>query len=203
MITKGKSSTNTDILLWDLFRKGDKQAFSMIYNLHIRALYGYGLKLSADSCFVMDCIHDLFIDLSNSKKSLSDTNNIRFYLIRSLKNKIIRKKKYKDHQTTGEYPFFLEASGNEKFEDSESVKMKRIYLRNAINELPARQKEVIYLRYIHGFNNDEIAKIMDINYQVVRNTLCKAIENLRKSISKEDLLLFLISIRKQRKNTNV
>jgi RNA polymerase sigma-70 factor (ECF subfamily) len=84
----------------------------------------------------------------------------------------------------------LEAAFNEQQLEQETNRHQRQCLREAINKLPERQKEVIYLRYIMDFKNEEIAQIMGINYQAVRNTLHKAIENLRKTISKKDLILF-------------
>lgn len=185
-----------DALLWNKFRSGEHESLEQIYNLHIQALYRYGLKLSADESFVMDCIHDLFVDLFKNRKTVGTTVNIRFYLIRSLKNKIIRSAStfHKNiFRSIEDHPFFLEPSVEEPSlpEEKEMIRHKRRLLREALDKLPDRQKEAVYLRYINNFNNEEIAQIMGISYQAVRNTLHKAIENLRKSISREDLILFL------------
>ncbi|MDR2040454.1 MAG: sigma-70 family RNA polymerase sigma factor [Bacteroidales bacterium] len=187
-----------DTYLWDSFRDSDPDAFSRIYNLHVQALYQYGSKLTPDTGFVMDCIHDLFVDLSNHRSTIGTTDNIRFYLIRSLTHRMIRAMKSHNkirHDTIDDYPFLLEAAFDDTLDEQETTRKKRHYLRDALNELPYRQKEAIYLRYINNFNNEEIAQIMGINYQAVRNTLYKAIENLRKSISKEDFILFLMVLR--------
>lgn len=193
---KKKEDQHSDVRLWDRFRDGDTDAFSQIYNLHIQTLYQYGSKLLPDdTTLVMDCIHDLFVDLSNHRKTIGATDNIRFYLLRSLKNKIFRASKtlrlFADN-----YPFHLEAVLDDPLYESEFIKQKRRILRDALNKLPDRQKEAIYLRYINDFNNDEISLIMGINNQAVRNTLHKGIENLRKSISKEDFILFLMLLKK-------
>ena len=49
-----------------------------------------------------------------------------------------------------------------------------------INNLPPREREVIFLKYYSGLTSQEIAEVMDINYQSVGNTLQKAIYKLRK-----------------------
>ena len=187
---------NDDVQLWDSFRNGDDQALSCIYNTHIQALFRYGSKLSPDESFVMDCIHDLFADMIQHRTTVGCADNIRYYLIRSLRNKILRNLKQQKYELSIDYPFLLEAAFDEQFHEHEADRHQRRRLREAINHLPERQKEAIYLRYIMDFKNEEIAQIMDINYQAVRNTLYKAIGFLRKNITKQDLILFVAIIKK-------
>ena len=193
-----KTDKSIDIGLWNSFRSGDQRAFSQIYELYGQTLFRYGSKLSPDKEFVMDCIHDLFVDLSYKRKTIGETDNISFYLIRSLKNKMLNNRNIlqkSNFNSINDYPFILNVAFDEMPDEQEAVKQKRRYLRDTLDKLPERQKEIIYLRYINDFSNEEISKIMGINNQVVRNTLHKAIENLRKSISKEMLLFFLMIIR--------
>ncbi len=196
-VSKINHITSGDTQLWDSFRNGDTHALSNIYNAHIQALFQYGSKLSSDTEFVKDCIHDLFVDISHHRSTIGCTDNIRFYLIRSLKHKILRNlKKYNNTDMVNDYPFVLEAAFDEQLLEPETNRHRRLCLRDALNALPERQKEVIYLRYIMDFKNEEIAQIMDINYQAVRNTLHKAIESLRKTISLKELTLFALIFRK-------
>ena len=186
-----------DVQLWDAFRNGDHQALTCIYNAHIQTLFQYGSKLSSDTDYVKDCIHDLFVDISRHRTTIGSTDNIRFYLIRSLKHKILRQlKSYNRTDSIDDYPFLLEAAFDEQQLERETNRHQRKCLRDAINKLPERQKEAIYLRYIMDLKNEEIAQIMDISYQAVRNTLHKAIENLRQTISPKDLLLFAMIFKK-------
>jgi len=183
-----------DAQLWDSFRDGNAHALSDIYHAHIQALFQYGSKFSVDTEFVKDCIHDLFVDLSNHRTTIGATDNIRFYLIRSLKHKILRNLKSRNNlDMYDDYPFHLEATVDE-LQEQETNQHVRKCIRDAINKLPERQKEAIFLRYFMDFKNEEIAQVMNINYQAVRNILYKAIENLRKTISKEDLILFAVII---------
>jgi len=50
----------------------------------------------------------------------------------------------------------------------------------ALNKLPPRQKEIIYLKIYKGLNYEEISEVMSINYQVVRNLLCQALKTFKK-----------------------
>ena len=53
----------------------------------------------------------------------------------------------------------------------------------AVNQLPARQKEIIYLRIYKGLSYEEISQVMQLNYQVVRNLLSQALKSFRKIIA--------------------
>ena len=52
-------------------------------------------------------------------------------------------------------------------------------VKEAINQLPVRQQEALYLRYFEGMDVDHIAQIMHINRQSVSNHLHKALTYLR------------------------
>jgi DNA-directed RNA polymerase specialized sigma24 family protein len=53
----------------------------------------------------------------------------------------------------------------------------------ALDKLPPRQKEVIYLKIYKGLSYEEVSQVMEINYQVVRNLLCQALKTFRKLIT--------------------
>ena len=77
---------------------------------------------------------------------------------------------------------------------SENNNIKLDLLQGAINKLPDRQKEAVYLRYYNNLSGQEIAEIMNINHQSVRSTLAKALNNLRDDlgVSEEILIPMLI-----------
>ena len=59
---------------------------------------------------------------------------------------------------------------------------KQEMLASLLNELTPRQKEIIYLRYYNGLDNEEISEVLNISYQVVHNTLYKAFKRLRELV---------------------
>jgi RNA polymerase sigma factor (sigma-70 family) len=57
-------------------------------------------------------------------------------------------------------------------------KTQRVFL-VALNQLPWRQREAVYLRYYNGLNTREIAEIMGVAQQTILNTLYQALKKLR------------------------
>lgn len=173
--------------LWESFKEGDRAAFAEIYNKHISILLNYGSKISSDSALVEDCIQDLFIDLWQSRTRLSSTTSVKFYLFKALRNRI-----YRYHSASSPEIESLEAyagaANDSCYEDQiiqmeiESFQMEQ--LRKQIDDLPPRQKEAINLRYYHNFSNDEIARLMGVNYtsacKFIYAGLKKLVENLKR-----------------------
>ncbi|MFB0945357.1 MAG: sigma-70 family RNA polymerase sigma factor, partial [Spirosomataceae bacterium] len=167
------------IHLWQAFKNGDRQAFSTIYNVYIEDLLSYGYRVTTDRQLIRDSIQDLFLQLWQSRNSLTDTDSIRFYLYGSLRNRIVRNTEKNPIQTIDSTDLFDNIIGALSFED-DLIAMERLTeqkqrLKRAISELPKRQQEILQLRYYHDFSLEEISNIMQINNQSVRNLLHRAI----------------------------
>ncbi len=55
-------------------------------------------------------------------------------------------------------------------------------MEEAIEGLPPRRREVFTLGYLHGFKHDEIAAIMHVSGQTVKNQMSAALADLRRSL---------------------
>lgn len=179
--------------LWNRFKQGDEDALKIIYYSHFKNLYNYGRKFSSDQGLVEDCIQNLYVDLINKKEKLGDTDNIKLYLLKSVKRRIIRKLQNEKHIDKLDFSLFdvveteMSSTDNEKLSDK---------LRSAIDTLSSQQREIIYLKYFNFLGNKEIAEVLDINYQTVRNVLVTALKKLRKSMGTFTFLLVIVSRRR-------
>jgi RNA polymerase sigma factor (sigma-70 family) len=64
-------------------------------------------------------------------------------------------------------------------------------LNKSINQLSDRQKEAIYLRYHQGLTVEQVAEVLNLNYQSTKNLLHRAILQLRKDFAISVLFLLL------------
>lgn len=183
-----------DSEIWQRFKNGDEKAFSYIFDTYHLQLFGYGQRFSCDEELVRDSIQDLFFELARKKEKLSPTDNILFYLLKSLRLKIfnnIRQGKniQSDIRADELDEFRLIYSIEVDFEEKE-LKIDR--LAEAINQLPPRQKETIFLKFYKNLSNTEVAEIMQLNYQSVSNNIQKAILKLKSILESdsESIILF-------------
>lgn len=179
-------------LLWDDFRKGDESAFSALFTLYSDVLFRYGIKFVKDQALVKDCIQDLFIKLHKNRANLSSTNNPLLYLFKSLKNKLADVLESKNNRIMyipqEELPFLVDYRFEPDDEQDGDDEIRETFDR-VMNLLTPRQKEAIYLHYQSEMSYDEIAQLLGINYQSVRNLIHRAVEKVR---SEMDVALFLL-----------
>lgn len=180
----GDNKTNIDFtVVWEEFKKGSKDAFSLLYQEYFDVLYRYGMKFIADPEFVKDCIQDLYVKLYNNRETLSQTTNPKFYLLFSLKNLIIDSlAKYSKitYITPEELPFIaiyqFEADDEQQNDIDDEIKNK---FEKVMSLLNARQKEALYLRFQLELSYEEVSHLLGINYQSARNLIHRAITKVR------------------------
>lgn len=161
------------------------------YNEYLDCLYDYALHLGFDEQTSMDAIHDIFYKLCVNNSRLDEISNLKFYLFRSLRNRLIDLKRTKseipDNFSAEELicehlPFKLNVTvEDELIEKEESEEISR-RVENVLNRMTQRQREIIYLRYIQECSYEEISKIMQISIAASRNLVSKS---LTKSKDKE------------------
>ena len=67
--------------------------------------------------------------------------------------------------------------------DSEEKMVEKIALRQAISNLPERERTVIQMRYFHGLTQDRVAKVLEVSQVQVSRIEKKAITLLRELMS--------------------
>lgn len=191
-----------DALLWIRFKNGDQDAFATLYKKHILPLIAYGSKLCPDRDQLRDQLQELFVELWNSRENLSDTDSVKFYLFRALRNKLIRLAKSHHQHTdiirieTYARQHYMENSIETSIVEKEMQVYNTALLKAAISHLTVRQQEIIQLRFYQGFSHDQIAELMQMNHQSVSNLLYRALSSLKEKISIPvfmSFILFLLS----------
>lgn len=181
-------------MLWRQFQQGDAEAFNILVRQYSDILYDYGTRFSPDGELVKDCIQDVFCVLWNRRKHLSEVTSIKFYLMKALRQKVIRELPKWRHTTPldqlrADTPSFVI-----EIEDDLTLPLEvRKKLAASINALSPRQKELLYLRFYKNLKQDKIAGIMGLNRQSVYNLQRSALLTLRKLIDYETIAA-LISV---------
>ena len=138
---------------------------------------------------VKDSIQDIFIKLIQNYQSLSSTQNVRGYLLKALRNKLydtLEKERATDDISLYEETFITdELLPLLSFDDSDTDHRAK-HLMKVFSELSPHQQEIIYLYYVNELKHEEIAEIMEINYQSSKNLLFRSLSKLRKLYLKKN-----------------
>jgi len=174
MLIKANSKmSNSSEQLWTDFVLGDMNAFRKIYETHYELLYNFGLKyLNKEE--TEDNIQSLFLHLLQNRTSIGKIIEIKAYLFISLRNNIFKilKKKYNKVPLSDSELLLIEVEPEPKDDLINEVI-------NFIKKLSPRENQIVQMKYIEGYKNMEIAKILEIDYQTVRNILVNAMKKMR------------------------
>ena len=165
--------------------QNDKKQFEEIYLKYYPILLVYGKTISINEQLIEDTIQELFLKLWQRQENLLIRSSLENYLLVSFRNNLIRKlKTLSTHNLEIDLVDISESNLN-----IEQEKKLETYL----NQLPTRQREVIFLRYYKNKSYQEIAEMLDISYQVARNFSYRAIKFLKKNMKNlYSLMLALI-----------
>ena len=175
---------NSNREVWQQLKEGNIQAMGELFSRNHSLLVAYGLKVIPVREIVLDSIQDIFLNIWNSRENLADVCNVVSYLFRALRNELLRRIRQEarfapiNESRITECPE-LTFSYEDIILQKDITREIHEFLMQALNKLSPRQKEVVYLKFYFGFNNLEIAEIMDLQDQTVRNTLHDAIKLLR------------------------
>lgn len=170
--------------LWQQSKAGDSVAFCRLADKLYRTLFNYATSFTADKEYIKDAIQELLIHIWERRQTI----NIQFvtiYFLKSLRNQILQEFRRNKNpfidldeidEITDNHTIETEIEENETYSESQ----RRVRL--AINELPKRQKEAIFLKFYEGLENEQIADLMQVNRQSVANLLFKAITTLKSQI---------------------
>ncbi|KAA2245412.1 sigma-70 family RNA polymerase sigma factor [Chitinophaga agrisoli] len=180
------------ITWWNAFKQGDWTAYTALYEAFYAPLNNYGVKFTDDADLVQDAIHDLFVQLWTSRNNLSVPASVKNYLYKSLRTLLFRKiqsqAKVVDIDGVAASERFTVTFKQELTLNIEAQELRQ-QVAALIEKLPARQQEIIFLRFFEGATYDEIADIMGISTNSAYKLLYKALENLQRILNKRALAL--------------
>jgi RNA polymerase sigma factor (sigma-70 family) len=178
---------------WMLALEGDTNAFHSIHRELFRGLYDYALKLLQDGQLADDAVQELFVKVWVKRAAIGPLQKVKPYFFTALRRQVLNQLRNRQSRELriGSLPRpDIEFSPEEIVVRNEEYSSLQVKITAVLNELPKRQKEVIYLHYFEDMDYTQIAEVMGIHYQSVLNLTQKALRKLRSA----DLLTILLSL---------
>jgi RNA polymerase sigma factor (sigma-70 family) len=172
----------TDADIWERFKQGSEADFTFLYQHFAPQLFKYGCKLTDDRDLVKDSLQLVFFNIWKRKEQLLTPPSVLHYLLKATRNEIFKNTKSQRRFTAFTEDISLEVTSSFETEwissQAEASLHQKVSL--LLGKLPARQQEVIFLKYYKNLSYAEIAGIMDIEQQSVYKLTYKAIEKLQR-----------------------
>ncbi|UFH53493.1 RNA polymerase sigma factor [Spirosoma sp. KNUC1025] len=161
--------------------QGDQEAFGKLYRHYRTPALRFCIHLLKDEEDAENMVHDVFIKIWEKRHLINPELNFNSYLFTCLRNMVFDylKQVEKSHSLRQRYLERMEYSYTHDAEDEE----KRIeLLYSAINSLSEKRKQILLLNVESGKSYQEIAELLRISKNTVKNQLVKAKQLLREKV---------------------
>ena len=169
---------------WQKFLDGDREALGSIFSQYFRDLVAYGMKIIGSDDLAKDHVQELFVRLWEKRSQLRSVQNVKVYLLISLRNDLLKTMRTKRPDTldlTFQNNLFVISSEDFIIEKEQEFELAgKVAL--CLEKLTARQREVVYLRFYMNLDFLSLAEVMGMNVQSVRNLLFRTLERIRKEV---------------------
>ncbi len=156
------------------FRKGDMQAFALIYSEFERMIDYFYRKIGDEDSrqeMIIFLIETLYsVEISRFPDDRGD--GLKRYIAVSIRNKYISLSKKHQDEIFSSTPFFDCYAG---YQDN----IDRIFIGEMLNRLSCKQRAIIVYKYIYGYSDIEISKLFGISRQAVNRLKNRGIETIR------------------------
>lgn len=164
-----------------LFSRGEGDAFTAIYHAYYPTLYSFVKKFIAERENAEDITADIFVKLWKMHDRFDSIKNLEAFLYITARNACVDFLRQIKRQTEKQKELF--AALQEQPADGflpEDIKAEVIAaIMQEIEHLPKSAGRVFRLAYLEGLSNDEIASILHITNQSVRNHKQRAVKLIR------------------------
>lgn len=182
----------SDLELITMLKRGNMDAFDMLYARHWSAMYQTAWSLLRDQHACMDIVQDIFTWLWEKREQL-DIQTVPAYLRTAVKFKVanyIQSGKIREN-------FYEELSkidissvqGPQEFLELNDLKL---IIRDAVNNLPAKCREIFLLSRDGQLTNQQIATLLQISLKTVEAQKTIALKRIRTAVEPHLLTILLL-----------
>jgi|AntAceMinimDraft_11_1070367.scaffolds.fasta_scaffold47928_1 RNA polymerase sigma-70 factor (ECF subfamily) len=167
-------------------------AFEEIYKRYSKNMFLYAMRIFKKKEVCEDIVQNVFTDFWAKRKKVKITN-LKSYLFQSVKFQIfnhIRNQKMSNEDLSRLEIIDISANLSQKMEFDELQRL----INNQISRLPERCKLIFMLSRFEHKSNKAIASDLGISIQAVKNQISKAIKQIRRNLSSEEVVLYFLLI---------
>lgn len=167
----------TDRQLVEQALDGHVEAFNLLVWRWQHHLYNFLLRLTGDRSLAEDLCQEAFLRSYLNLKELRDGERFRSWLFRIAVN-LYHSDRRRRPPLAADAPE-LDAANNSDRHAHPVSRETQLAIRTLIARLRPELREVVLLRFFHGFRFEEMAEILDCPVGTLKSRLYKAVDDLR------------------------
>ena len=160
-------SAVSDADLITLVTRGDQDALEMLYERYSRAVYSFSLRIVGDAQVAEEILQEVFVRAWQQGGSFQAARGSLITWLLSITHNLsideVRRRKRRPQKADAEEPETILASLPDEGSDVEEevwLSSLRVSIQDALQQLPAAQREAIELAYFQGLTQREIADVL-------------------------------------------
>ncbi len=170
-----------DKKLLDGFRNGDRKAFEKIYQYYRVPVIRFSVSIIKDEQEAENIYHEVFMKILKRRSKIRPELNFNSYVFTSVKNEIFDYLKALNKNNSLKEKFWERIYQEE--DDCSQVKEEQLTKMESIIEgLSPKRRKILEMNYFEKKSYNEIADILMISKNTVKNQLVKAKFILRKEM---------------------
>ncbi len=166
-----------------LLKGGDMKAFDIIYKKYSRRLYGFVFRYVKQEADTEEIVQDVFTKIWQSRNKINIYSSFESFLFTIAHNATVNLLKKK--ATEKKYIKHLQSLQNtNSYELTNEIYFKELEqkLRDLVEELSPRQKEIFQMSRNEGLSHKKIAGKLGISANTVKNHLVSTLSFLKNKI---------------------
>ena len=160
----------------------DKNKFTLLYEKYRKLMFYIANQILKDEYLAEDAVTQTFVKIIENFDNISevDCHKTKSYLVIMVRNCAINLYRQRKNHPTVSLNEDVELMNDGHFEfDEMDLLMKSIV------RLPIIYRDILTLKYVQEFSNQEIAQMLGISESTVRKRLQRAKEKIRNFLSEE------------------
>lgn len=175
-------------------QQGNKAAFEALYNKTVLPLTNHAYRIIKDEDLVKDILQDVYVSLYTKKDKLPADLNVMGYLYNAVKYKVSTALRDKLSRETHHLDLLKHTASAELLQPDQYEETElRNQIRAGIYILPEKCRQAFILNHYDNLPYKAIALEMGISVKTVEKHISKALQLLRKELTKEQYI-YLIAL---------
>lgn len=172
----------------ELILSDHKQAYSELYEMTIQDVYKNVHFLIEDKADVDDIVQDIYMQVFNSLRKFDRNRPFKPWLMGIVIKQIqaYRRKRWMKFRIARKVEEFEQVLILD-FSNEIIDKISNRLLVKLVDELPYKLKQVIILRYLNDYSQEEVARILEIPIGTVKSRINAALNKLREKVKNRNI----------------
>jgi RNA polymerase sigma-70 factor, ECF subfamily len=169
--------------LLERLRQGDEAAFDSIFRTWYAPLVRLAVGMVRERAVAEELVQEVMLELWRRRESLDSEGSAQAYLFQSTRNRALNHLRHAQVERRGE-PFAAAEESKPATASDQVVEDEiAVALRQAMDDLPPRCREVFELSRLHNLKYTEIAQTLGVSVKAVEAQMGRALRTLRERLA--------------------